>query len=347
MASRYLGEIRIFAGDYAPAGWALCDGRKLQIGEYEDTLFKLLGASYGGDGVSTFGVPDLRGRIPIHAGTNPETGTKYERGSAGGVPESALTVEHLPDHTHAALALSNDATLESPANAFWAKPGAVLQYSPGAADRDMNPDAIKPAGGNKPHGNLMPYLAINFIIALDGLPPTAHDREASLAEIRMFPHDAIPPGWERCDGQELGIADNQALFSIMGNRFGGNDVTTFKLPDLRGRAPVHPGEDVSFAQGGGEERHALTLAEMPAHTHPVFAQGKNGKLGFPAHPKDETGYVWAYEAAPNEPFASAANSRLHPSAISSAGQGLPHENMQPYRVLVYCIATRGIFPMQP
>ncbi|UED77156.1 phage tail protein [Brevibacillus sp. DP1.3A] len=169
MAEPFLGEIRMFGGDYAPQGWALCEGQIISISE-NDTLFSLIGTTYGGDGQTTFALPDLRGRIPLNQGKNPGTGTTYVMGEKNGVESVTLTVPQLPAHTHTVHASSQSGTQNSPANAVWAK--NAQQYSANAPDGLMNASSLSSVGGNHPHSNLMPFTVINFIIALYGIYPS-------------------------------------------------------------------------------------------------------------------------------------------------------------------------------
>jgi microcystin-dependent protein len=166
MIERYIGEIRMFAGDYAPEGWALCNGQLLQISENE-LLFSLLGTTYGGDGVTTFGLPDLRGRLPVHP-----NGSTILRGSTGGTEAVTLTPSQLPVHTHPAQAIEDEGTTGSPNGAYWSNSG-MYHYADGSVGSlvTMNPQAIQAAGNNEPHDNMMPSLSISFIIALSGLYP--------------------------------------------------------------------------------------------------------------------------------------------------------------------------------
>lgn len=167
---QYLGEIRMFAGNFAPVGWALCNGSLLSIAQY-DALFALIGTTYGGNGQTTFALPDLRGRIPIHMGQNPSTGTTYNLGQAGGVETVTLTSQQMPAHTHQVYATTADGTQSSPANGLWAK-SALNEYSTATAPvTAMAANAVVPVGGNQPHDNIMPYQCINFIIATEGLWP--------------------------------------------------------------------------------------------------------------------------------------------------------------------------------
>lgn len=159
----YLGEIRLFAGTFAPVGWAACDGRVLRISEYE-ALYTLLGVRYGGDGTSTFALPDLRGRWAVgRRGTN--------LGETGGAETVALTAPQLPVHTHAAYASAAAATRTAPG--VWASVAtpAYLPGDPGAAGQTMAGDALAPTGFGAPHENLPPFLGMIHIIATDGIYP--------------------------------------------------------------------------------------------------------------------------------------------------------------------------------
>lgn len=164
---QYIGEIRMFAGSYAPDGWAFCNGQLLQISE-NDLLFMLLGTTYGGDGRTTFGLPDLRGRVPVHQGHS-STGTSYALGQLGGSETVQLTVNQMPAHTHIARVSSNTGTEASPAGNVWAN--SVPQYSKSEVNGVMYQGALQAVGGNQPHNNMMPFTAIHFIIALHGIFP--------------------------------------------------------------------------------------------------------------------------------------------------------------------------------
>lgn len=171
MTEPYVGEIRMFAGDFAPEGWAFCDGQLMSINENE-LLFSLIGTRYGGDGGTTFALPDLRGRLPINQGINPQTGTTYELGKQGGVEKVTLRSEEIPSHTHRVACTNEKGTLESPQDAIWAK--NVQQYSTNAPNEQlkMHGGIIGSVGGNQPHDNMMPFLALRFIIALHGIYPS-------------------------------------------------------------------------------------------------------------------------------------------------------------------------------
>jgi microcystin-dependent protein len=157
----------MFAGNFAPQGWMFCEGQILSISENE-TLFNLIGATYGGDGQNTFALPDLRGRIPIHQGGG------FVPAEAGGAEEITLTVNQIPAHTHAMLGTTNTANSNSPANNVLASSAAfgVNPYGTDAPRTALHPNSVSPAGGSQPHTNFQPYLCVNFIISLFGLYPS-------------------------------------------------------------------------------------------------------------------------------------------------------------------------------
>lgn len=166
----YVGEIRMFAGNFAPQGWAFCNGAIVSIAEY-DLLFALLGTTYGGDGQTTFALPDLRGRVPIHMGQNPTSGSVYNLGQKAGVETVTLISNQMPAHNHVVQASTADGTLTSPSGALWANSALAEFATTGVTTSAMNASAVTPAGGNQPHDNMMPYQCVNFIIALYGVFP--------------------------------------------------------------------------------------------------------------------------------------------------------------------------------
>ena len=167
MAQPYVGEIRMFAGNFAPVGWNFCDGSLLPISENE-TLFNLIGTTYGGDGQSTFALPDLRGRLPIHFGNG------FTLAETGGAEEITLTVQQIPIHTHAFLGSANPATGTPPAGQVVGKSSiaAILPYGTDAPVVPINAQAVGTTGGSQPHSNFQPYLCVDFIISLFGIFPS-------------------------------------------------------------------------------------------------------------------------------------------------------------------------------
>jgi microcystin-dependent protein len=154
-----------------------------------------------------------------------------------------------------------------------------------------------------------------------------------MGEIRAFTFGFVPKGWVACNGQQLPINQNQALFSLLGTRYGGNGVTTFALPDLRGRGSVHTAQGYEMGQTGGSETHVLTVDEMPAHVHVMSAGGS-------ATTTDPRRGLWAQGAS----YGDAADTAMAAGTIGNAGGSQPHENMPPHLAVTYAIAVTGIFP---
>ena len=175
MSQPFVGEIRMFGGNFAPAGWMLCDGQLLPISENE-TLFNLIGTTYGGDGQSTFALPDLQGRVPVHCG-GPQN---YVLGENGGVETVTLTTQQIPSHNHPITSANNPADANIPnSNTILANmgPSGIAQVPcykafDGTAQIVMNAGSVSPAGGSQPHDNMQPYLVINYIISLFGIFPS-------------------------------------------------------------------------------------------------------------------------------------------------------------------------------
>ncbi len=170
MSQPFVGEIRMFGGNFAPAGWMFCAGQLLSIAENE-SLFNLIGTTFGGDGQNTFALPDLRGRIPLHQGNG------FTLAQTGGVETVTLTLQQIPSHTHVPQSQSGNGSQVGPGNGLWATETdpSLKPFSTNApaAGNTMNPACIGSAGGSQPHENRMPYLAVSFIISLFGIFPSA------------------------------------------------------------------------------------------------------------------------------------------------------------------------------
>jgi microcystin-dependent protein len=160
----YVGEIRMFGGNFAPYGWALCQGQLLPISEYQ-TLFQLIGTTYGGDGQSTFGLPDLRGRLPIHQGSG------FVLSASGGSENVTLTTNQMPAHSHTVSATTNSNTASLPGGNFLAA-GPDIYDQNKAGLYNMAAAISSAPGGNQPHSNFQPYLCVNFILSLFGIFPS-------------------------------------------------------------------------------------------------------------------------------------------------------------------------------
>jgi len=161
----------MFAGNFEPNGWYFCDGRSLPISENE-TLFQLIGTTYGGDGQETFNLPNLQSRVPVHQGTSSASGRSFSIGEMSGVDSVTLTTQQIPVHNHAAIGAAVTGDQTSLNDALPANSVTITPYFPAAPDGLFNAGAIGPAGGSQPHENLQPYLCLNFIISLYGIFPS-------------------------------------------------------------------------------------------------------------------------------------------------------------------------------
>lgn len=233
----YIGQVGLFAGNFEP-GWMIADGRLLQISDYS-ALFAIIGTQYGGDGQLTFALPDLRGRTIVGAGQGPGL-ANVTVGQQLGAPNQTLTAGQMPSHDHDLV---------------------------GGGTTD-------PAGGNLPFDQHQTGLGMNYVIALGGIFPS-FDRpisadEVYLGEVFAFAGDFAPRGFALAQGQLLSIAQNQALFALFGTQFGGNGVTNFALPDLRGRIMLGQGGGFLVGDRLGAGFTTLTEANLPGHTHDYF-----------------------------------------------------------------------------
>ena len=172
MSEPFVGEIRMFAGNFAPRGWAYCDGQLLAISQ-NDALFSLLGTNYGGDGRTTFALPDMRGRIPLEQGTGPGLSAR-RLGSKGGAEGVTLTTSQLASHTHDLNANTAIGNGDSPSGTVLATGGAIRMYTSASQSMDLNASVVQKTGAGSAHNNMMPTLCVNFIISLFGIYPSRH-----------------------------------------------------------------------------------------------------------------------------------------------------------------------------
>jgi microcystin-dependent protein len=168
VAQAYVGEIRMFGGNFAPSGWMFCQGQLLPISEY-DTVFNLIGTTYGGDGETTFALPDLRGRVPVHQGQL-GGGGNYVVGTLAGTENVTLTTAQIPAHAHTVQASSNPGTQAGPGGAVLAS--GVDMYAANAPDVALAAGSVQADGGSQPHSNFQPYQCVSFIISLFGVYPS-------------------------------------------------------------------------------------------------------------------------------------------------------------------------------
>ncbi len=339
-----LGEVRFLASNQIPNGYAECDGQTLSTSQ-NDELFDLLGTTWGGDGTTTFELPDMRSRMLMGAGPN------HPLGSSGGTETVTLTEAQMPSHTHALQASTNVGNENDPLNQVLAKgdhPFSKRIYRQQDANTNMDAAAISNVGGGTAHTNMPPFLNIKCVIALFG---TVNDFvDPLLGELRWLayePSEAIP-GTVPCDGRLLSISQNSALFSLYGTTYGGDGRTTFAVPDLEDRFILGSGNGpgLSNRQLGsraGTETVTLTQAQMPSHTHSLNAN--NDMSG--ADSIDPQNNVLGKGISPNyHDIYGPPNSltQMHASAVSSVGGGEAHNNMPPNLALHCLVMTQGLFP---
>lgn len=334
-----IGEVSIFAGEYVPSGWEYCRGQ-IVAKSASPALYNVLGDKFGAT-PTTFHLPDLTGSIALNQGT------QFPFAAKGGEAAHQLTVAELPAHTHQAFGLTTLADTGSPANAFWAAAGDG-HYAP-TADTKMADSAIGKNGDNQTHPNMPPYMALNFGICTTSSGP----RVGSLGEIILFAGTSLPPdvadNWMPCDGRLVAIAGNTALYSLIGNAFGGDGKLNFALPDLRDRVPVCSGTGIGLTprllgQTGGETAVTLTDAQMPKHNHVAHGSGLANSIDDPA------GATWGRNAVGRDEIAfygsSGNETPLSVTALDVTGGGGAHNNMPPYLALNYYICVLGDYPTQ-
>lgn len=400
-----LGEIRLFAGTFAPKGWAFCDGQILEI-RYNTALFSVLGTTYGGNGITTFALPNLNSRVPIGSGRVFDL-TERELGDMGGVQNVILNSANLPSHNHGNQLLKFDvsesnATVKiNSGRGMTQVPGTGTVMASGmrnervysddaAAERvDMMENSVQvsvvntftlntsSAGGGNGHNNMSPYLTMNYIICLQGSFPSREgygDPYSYTGEIKMFAGNFAPNGWLFCDRSSLPISGNEDLFSLIGTTYGGDGMSYFNLPDLRGRAPLGLGQGPGLSnyitgQTGGTETAILYQNHIPMHSHTLSQHTQNLSLSGNMSVSDSKGSLALPEG--NVPAVGLRSERIYTSAASDGsmkqdslsmslsfsdasaslqssyvGGSQSHENMMPYTVINYIINPKGVFPSQ-
>lgn len=337
----FLGEIRMTASGSTPTGWYLCHGQTLSIST-NTALFALLGTTYGGNGTSTFALPDLRSRVAINDGQG--TGlSSYSLGDKGGAETVTLTVNQIPSHTHSVNVDLLPGTTSSPISALFAKYPGIPSYGTNASAA-MSSSVVTSTGGGQSHTNIQPYLAVNYMIATQGIFPqtsgSSSTPDAYVGEIRLVAFSTIPAGWVDCNGQLLSVVTDSTLFKVIGTIYGGDGTTDFAVPDLRSRVPLCADSGGSYALGdtGGEESHSLSISEMPRHTHSLEVSGSVATTSSPL------GAVPARNAAADLMYGTSTGGTLGSAFLSNTGGGQSHENRQPFLAVHFIICTSGVTP---
>lgn len=343
LALAVLGTVKLVAYNFVPRDYLPCKGGLVQISS-NTALFSLLGTTYGGDGRTTFGLPNLQTRVPIHA-----SGT-HRQGSDGGAPTATLSIAQMPEHTHPVVATTDTATTNDPTGHILAssvRGAANYALATAGAVTNMDPNSIGSAGGTQAHENMQPFLTLQYVICAQGTYPShsggslPDEGEEYLADVKPYGFNFVPRGWAACDGQILPIDQNQSLFALLGTAYGGDGRKTFALPDLRGRTPIGEGTLSGYTyligNKGGQEGVELSAQEIPNHDH----QGElvNATAG------SGTAQDNMIAGTPNVFTSGALDADLHSSAIGAPKQhSEPHPNMMPFQTVNYCICMSGLFP---
>lgn len=336
-----LGEVCLFPFNFAPAGWAQCNGQLLQIST-NTALFSILGTTYGGDGRTTFGLPNLQGIVPIGAGTGTALTPRF-LGETGGLQNATLDNTTIPSHSHGLSAKSGNGTSNNPQGNFFAANAEGMGQFNSSSDSSLNVNTLSETGGELAHNNMPPYLVLNLCIALQGVYPsrsTGTSPDQVFGDIILFAGNFVPAGYLACDGSLLSIAANDVLFNLIGTTFGGDGVSTFAVPDLQGRAPIHTSSSHIIGERSGMEAETLTINQIPPHIHQMHASSGVGDSVVPGN-----NYVAAnLEGVPQ--FSGTADTVMNSRVVGADGGSNPHDNMPPYLAMTYCISNAGTFPSQ-
>ncbi len=350
MADPYLSEIRIFSFGFQPKGWLLCNGQTLAISQF-NALFALIGTYYGGNGTTTFQLPNLQGCVPLHMGTNPGNHklTCTIIGQQAGEANVTLTVKNQisPAHPHRQCEYSRQcrrsvrqrSTGRRKRRRLWNRPRRRNDEQRNCGTGRWQSTTLQPAA--IPGSEFLYCDPGHF--SIEKLERISIMSDQFLAEIRIFPFNFAPFGWQQCNGQILAISQFAALFSLLGTYYGGNGTSNFALPNFQGSVPVHQGtgpglSPYELGEAGGSTTVTLLANQTPAHSHSFS--------GDPTAKKEITNVPNAAPAGAGSPAYSttAPNTLMAATMLAPVGGNQAHNNMQPYLTLNFCIATTGIFP---
>jgi len=271
-------------------------------------------------------------------------------GQKAGLESVSLSPSEIASHTHQLRGTMSNGDNTDPTGRLLATgthPYAHRIYQSNSLDRNMGGQAIMNTGGGQPHNNMPPFLALNCIIALTGLFPNGGGEEPFIGEIKWFGGNFAPRGYALCNGQLLPIAQNTALFAILGTTYGGDGETTFGLPNLVERIPMHPGSGPGLSprqlgQSGGTSTVTLTEAQIASHTHTLKAFSAFGDSTNPENRLLATGNHPNYHEIYSD---AGTRTDMHDSALSNTG-GQAHKNLPPHLKITCLIATIGFFPSE-
>ncbi|MEW6550790.1 MAG: tail fiber protein [Campylobacterota bacterium] len=350
-----MGEIRLFAFNFAPRDWKFCDGTLLTTANNE-RLFSLLENKYGGNGINTFALPDMRGRVPVGVGRGKGLSKNWQLGEKFGEEKVALTDGNLPIHRHSCKVSRDEGNTNNPEWSLLSSAKGEYKIYSSLENKSeavsMHSASITSTGYNVPHENMMPTMALNYCICTNGIDPRREEEEEPLiGEIKIFANDFVPHGFMNCNGSLMYINDDtRALFALIQYTFGrfGNN---FSLPDLRGKVVAHRGDKLCFAEKDiGSIYAEVTLDHMPSHNHYMLVSPKKATESvisadvFPAIGNIGSGLSSKEINIYNSDF---YNCYMNSEMLSTQGKGENHENRQPYLALNYCICVNGDFPYHP
>lgn len=350
-----VGSIKIWSGmaHYIPKNWKLCDGEIMSASEYPD-LFTVIGKTYGGS-TGTFQLPDYRSRVAMGSSASIPIGTQ------GGKEYVYLTNNNLPSHSHSFNVSTSQANNASPNNNVPASPmylgGDVNSYISSVPNTSLATDSIIDSGGREPHNNMQVYTSLYYIICCKGVLPKVINEDV-LGMVNLFATNSPPTNWLPCDGAILKIADYKLLYSLIGSQFGGDNVTTFALPQLQNNVAASP--NLTAAPGGGRAgipnfiqgtsvgsaTETLTVEEIPVHSHGTWATPKQAQSNLPTSGSYIAGIgeVSAGVFVAGEGFVNAPNEQLAQTTIGNDGGNEGHENRQPFLSSQFYICYKGNYP---
>lgn len=350
-----MGEIKLFAFNFAPIDWKFCDGALLTTANNQH-LASLLGSTYGGDGINTFALPDMRERVPIGIGRGEKLSKYWQLGEKFGEEKVRLTDGNLPSHSHCCYISNDEGNTDGPESSLLSSAkGEYKIYSPlenKSKMMYMHSDSITHTGENLPHENMMPSMALNYCICTNGIDPRGEEEdEPFVGEIKIFANNFAPLGFMQCHGSQMSINDyNYPLFSLIQYTFGrfGNN---FSLPDLRGKVVAHRGAKLWFTESIGFEYAELTPLNTPSHNHYMKVSSQRGTESVPlfdvvpAIGNIGSGFkIQEINIYCND---EKKTSKMSQIMLQAEGFDEKHENRQPYLALNYCICVDGNFPFHP